>query len=114
MLTSGPMWEISYYNARIQGAIEEWPVGIYAVYLRLVGLIRENGANLRMPHSRAMGKGLFEIRCKGSEGIGRAFYCTMVGKKIIILHAFIKKTEKTPDNELEIARKRQKEIYDEK
>ncbi len=108
------MWQIEFYNQRLRSIIEEWPDGIYADFLRLAGVMREYGADLRMPHSRAMGKGLFELRCKGREGIGRAFYCTVVGKKIVILRAFIKKTEKTPDNELVIAHKRQKEIYDEK
>ena len=108
------MWQIEFYNQRLRSIIEEWPDGIYADFLRLAGLMQEHGADLRMPHSRAMGKGLFELRCKGREGIGRAFYCTVVGKKIVILRAFIKKTEKTPDNELVIAHKRQKEIYDEK
>ena len=108
------MWQIEFYNQRLRSIIEEWPDGIYADFLRLAGLMQEHGADLRMPHSRAMGKGLFELRCKGREGIGRAFYCTVVGKKIVILHAFIKKTEKTPDTERVIAHKRQKEIYDEK
>lgn len=107
------MWTIEFFNPRLQSAIEDWPDGIYADFLRLAGLMREYGADLRMPHSRAMGKGLFELRCKGREGIGRAFYCTVVDKRIVILHAFIKKTEKTPDRELVLAQKRQKEISDE-
>lgn len=57
-----------------------------------------------------MGDGLFELRCKGAEGIGRAFYCTMVGREIVILHSFIKKTQETPDRELKMARKRLKEV----
>ncbi len=57
-----------------------------------------------------MGDGLFELRCKGAEGIGRAFYCTMVGREIVILHNFIKKTQETPDRELKTARKRLKEV----
>lgn len=63
-----------------------------------------------MPHTRALGNGLFEIRAKAEEGIGRAFFCTMVGRKIIILHSFIKKTDKTPKRELDIALTRQKEV----
>ena len=55
-----------------------------------------------------MGEGLFELRPRGREGIGRAFYCFLVGKKILVVHAFIKKTEATPERELKIARKRVK------
>jgi phage-related protein len=57
-----------------------------------------------------MGEGLFEIRAKGKEGIGRSLFCTLKGKEIVILHSFIKKTKKTPEKELKLARKRMKEI----
>lgn len=73
-------------------------------------LMENHGANLRMPHSRAMGNGLFELRCKGQEGIGRVFYCTLVGREIVVLHSFIKKSQETPDIEMKVARKRLKEV----
>jgi phage-related protein len=104
------MWSINYFNARVQLDIESWPVGIYADFLRLVRLMEAYGVDLRMPHSRAMGQGLFELRCRGQEGIGRAFYCTLVGREIVILHSFIKKTQETPDSEMRIARKRLKGV----
>lgn len=63
-----------------------------------------------MPHTRAMGDGLFELRLKASEGIARVFYCTVVERKIVMLHQFTKKTDKTPLKELAIARKRIKEV----
>ncbi len=68
------------------------------------------GPNLGMPFTRSMGQGLFEIRAKGKEGIGRAFFCAIVENEILILHEFIKKTQKTPKNDLEIARRRLKEV----
>lgn len=104
------MWSVQYFNARVQRDIEDWPVGIYADYLRLIQLMERHGVDLRMPNSRAMGNGLFELRCKGQEGIGRAFYCTMVGREIVVLHSFIKKTQETPERELAVARKRLKEV----
>jgi len=104
------MCSIKYFNARVQQGIEGWPVGTYADFLRLIQLMEHHGADLRLPHSRAMGQGLFELRCKGQEGIGRVFYFTMVGREIIVLHSFIKKTQKTPDRELALARKRLKEV----
>ena len=70
------------------------------------------GPDLGMPHTRAMGGGLFELRLKAAEGIARILYCTMVGKKIMILHKFIKKTSKTPSKELDLARRRMKEVKD--
>ena len=57
-----------------------------------------------------MGGGLFEIRAKGKEGIGRSFYCTLKEKEIVILHSFIKKSQKTPKRELDLAKKRMKEV----
>jgi phage-related protein len=72
--------------------------------------MRIYGANLGMPHTRAMNNGLFELRMKSKEGIGRVFYCTLVGKRIVMLHSFIKKSQKTPSKELKIAISRMKEV----
>lgn len=103
-------WEIRYYNEKVQNEIESWPVSIRAVYARITERITVFGPNLGLPFTRSMGDGLFEIRAKGREGIGRAFFCTVTGTKIIILHSFIKKSRKTPVRELKIARKRMKEV----
>ena len=103
-------WSIHFYNQRVQDDVRSWPVGIYADFLHLATLMEEHGADLRMPHSRAMGDGLFELRCKGAEGIGRAFYCTVVGRRIVIVHSLIKKTQETPAADMKLARKRLKEV----
>ena len=103
-------WQLSYYNANVAAQVERWPDGIRARYLRIVQTMAQHGPNIGMPHTRAMGGGLFEVRAKGREGIGRAFYCTTVGERIVILHAIIKKTEATPARDLDIARARQKEV----
>ncbi|MFT3817500.1 MAG: type II toxin-antitoxin system RelE/ParE family toxin [Rubrivivax sp.] len=103
-------YEIEYFNARVLAAIEAWPADILADYARLVELLMEHGPHLRMPHSRSMGDGLFELRPRGREGIGRALYCHLSGRRVSIVHAFIKKTEETPDKELKIARRRVKEL----
>jgi phage-related protein len=101
-------YEIEYFNPKILASIKAWPADILADYARLIELLLEHGPNLRMPHSRSMGEGLFELRPRGREGIGRAFYCFLVGKRISVVHAFIKKTEATPERELKIARRRGK------
>lgn len=103
-------FEINYFHARVLVEIESWPVDVVAGYARLVELLIEHGPSLRLPHSRTFGDGLFELRPRGRSGIGRAFYCYMVGKQVIVLHAFIKKSQQTPDNELKLARKRLKEV----
>lgn len=63
-----------------------------------------------MPHTRSLGGGLLELRVKAQEGIARAFYCTVVNNKIMVLHVIIKKTQKTPQKDLELARTRLKEV----
>jgi phage-related protein len=103
-------YELEYFHPRVLAEIEAWPVDVLADYARLVELLAEYGPNLRLPHSRAMGDGLFELRPHGKSGIGRAFYCYLVGKRVVVVHAFIKKTQQTPDRELKIARRRVKEL----
>ena len=103
-------WEILYYNENVQELINDWPVGIRAFYARVTERMDIFGPNLGMPFTRSMGKGLFEIRAKGKEGIGRAFFCTIVDRRIVILHAYIKKSQKTPQKELKIARRRMADV----
>ena len=109
-ISSAPHWRIVYFNDRVQNDVLSMPSGILADYLRLTEAMALYGADLRMPHSRALGAGLFELRPKGPEGIGRVFYCTQVGRVIVILHSFIKKTQETPDADMRMARKRLKEV----
>jgi phage-related protein len=68
------------------------------------------GPNLGVPHTKAFGSGLFELRLKGAEGIARVFFCTLVGRRIVMLHSFIKKSDKMPLREREIAERRMKEV----
>ena len=70
------------------------------------------GSELRFPHTRAMGNGLFELRA-GNKDISRTFFAFAIGKKIYILRTFVKKTQKTPPSEIELALKRLGEMTDE-
>ncbi len=103
-------FEVEYFNERVLAEINSWSGDILADFGRLVELLTEHGPLLRLPHSRSMGDGLFELRPRGSSGIGRAFYCFLFGKRIVIVHAFIKKTQQTPDRELRLARKRVRKV----
>jgi len=103
-------YQIEYFHARVLAEIESWPVDILADYARLIELLAEYGPSLRLPHSKAFGDGLFELRPRGKMGIGRAFYCFLAGKHIVLLHAFIKKSQQTPERDLNLARKRLKEL----
>lgn len=103
-------WTITYFSESVQREILDLPAGFLGRYLRYSDRMEVFGQDLGMPHTRSMGEGLFELRLKAAEGIVRIFYCTMVGKKIVVLHQFIKKTDKTPPRELETARRRMKEV----
>lgn len=103
-------WIVAYYSTQVEDEIMALPAGLLARYLRLADALQSFGADLGMPHTRAMGGGLFELRVKAGEGIARVFYCTLVERRIIVLHSFVKKTQKTPLRELEKARRRLKEV----
>ncbi len=105
-------WTITYYSESVQADILALPPGLLARYLRYADRMEIYGPDLGMPHTRAMGEGLFELRLKATEGIARVLYCTMIGKRIMILHQFTKKTKKTPLKELALARRRMKEVKD--
>lgn len=106
-------WRITFYSSALEGEILALPAGFVARFLRYAERMEIYGADLGMPHTRAIGKGLFELRLKSAEGIARVFYCTIVDKRIVMLHQFVKKSERTPPKELEVARRRMKEVKDE-
>ena len=103
-------WSIRYYSSSVADEILKFPDGLLAKYLRLIDLMEVYGANLGLPHTKVVEAGLLELRVKGKEGIARAFFCTRTGREIIILHSFIKKTQRIPARELKIARKRLREV----
>lgn len=104
------MYIIEYFSEPVRISINNLPLTIRAKYSGYAIRMQRFGPNLGMPHSRAMGDGLFELRVKGAEGIARIFYCVVIDKRIVMLHSFIKKTQTTPARELEIARRHKKEF----
>jgi phage-related protein len=104
------LFSVEYFHPKVLAEIEAWPVDILADYARLIELLMEHGPNLRLPHSRSMGEGLFELRPRGRSGIGRAMYCFLVDKRVVVVHAFVKKTQQTSDQDLKLARQRAKEL----
>ena len=72
--------------------------------------MEKHGANLGSPHTESMGDGLFELRAKAQEGIGRGLFCYLSGQHVYVLKAFVKKSQKTPKKEIEIARQRLNEV----
>jgi phage-related protein len=103
-------WSIHYFNETVQEEILSFPDSLAARYVRLTNLMLIEGAHLGMPYTKAMGNGLFELRLQGKDCIGRVMYCTLINQQIVMLHSFIKKTQKTPKCELDIAIKRMNEV----
>ncbi|HEY9189234.1 MAG TPA: type II toxin-antitoxin system RelE/ParE family toxin [Sulfurovum sp.] len=103
-------WVVTFYNEKVAKETLGFPAGVLADLLHILEMIEELGPNLGKPHTAPMGDGLFEIRSKGKEGIGRSFFAIAINDEIVILHSFVKKSQKTPKKELDKARKRLKEI----
>jgi len=103
-------WTISYYNESVENAVLALPNGLRERYFRLTDLMIDNGANLGGNRTKHIEDSLFELRVRGKEGIARVMYCTVVNQKIVMLHCFTKKTQKTPKKDLKMARKRLKEV----
>lgn len=103
-------WKIEYPYEDVEQFILELPSGLAARYIHLTELMIEFGSNLGMPHTKSISGGLFELRIKGQEGIARVFYCTRAGKRVAMLHGYIKKSQKTPRNELRRAESRLLEV----
>jgi phage-related protein len=101
---------IDFHGARVEAAVMSLPKTLLARFLALADRMEQHGPNLGEPHTKAMGDGLFEMRLKGAEGIARVFYCAVIGQRIVLLHCFVKKDQKTPQTELETARRRLKEV----
>lgn len=104
------MFKIEYFSEAVRLDVAGLPFDMRARYAAYTERMKQFGANLGMPHTRAMGGGLFELRLQGADGIARVFYCVVSGRQIVMLHSFIKKTQTTPKRELEIARRRKKEM----
>jgi phage-related protein len=104
-------WSVKFLNATVEREVQALPDDMQARLVRIVELIEGFGlAGLREPHVKHLTGKLWEIRVSGRSGIGRIVYATVVGQRVVLLRAFIKKTQKTPDREIQIALQRLKEI----
>ena len=106
------MFEVLFCG-NVSSFIDDMEISLRAKTYSLLEVLEQRGNALREPHTKALGDGLFELRIKGKDSIARLFYCFVIGKKIYILHGFIKKSNKTPKKELEIALKTMQEVLSE-
>jgi len=77
-----------------------------AKVIGLLELLEERGTELRAPYSEHLEDGIFELRCKLGSNITRLLYFFVIGKRIVVTNGFIKKTQKTPASEIQLAKSR--------
>ena len=103
-------WSIEFINETAEKEVLKLSPDLQAKFIRIGDLLAEFGPHhIGMPHSRFLQQGLWEIRMKGKDNIARSIYCLQKGQKIVILHTFIKKTQKAPQKAITVALKRLKE-----
>ncbi|SMH62828.1 type II toxin-antitoxin system RelE/ParE family toxin [Azospirillum agricola] len=105
------MWTVETLNTVVDAEIAALPADLRARLVRTANLIEAVGLQ-NLPHDTVKhleGK-LWEIRVKAPSGISRAIYVTATEKRVVIVRVFVKKTQKTPRHELELARERAKEV----
>ena len=104
-------WTVAFLNDVVVGELDAQPEDVRAHFLRISELIASHGLeNMREPYVKKIQGKLWEMRLKGRDGIARSLYMTATGRRVAVLRTFIKKTEKTPRREIEIALERAKEV----
>ena len=105
------MWSVEILNAEVAEELDSFPADMRARLEHIVRLIQAFGLErVREPHVKHLEGPLWEMRLKGRGGIARAIYLTASGRRIVILRAFRKKSQKTPRREIALALKRAKEV----
>jgi len=106
-------WIVELLDDRVRDELEILPLDMQARFRRIVELIQGYGLErVREPHVKHLEGPLWEMRMKGKDGISRAIYVTAKGRRVVVVRAFVKKTQKTPRREIDIALQRAREVKD--
>ncbi len=104
-------WTVETLNEAVNAEVEALPADMRALLARIAFLIEEKGLErVGEPHVKHLEGRLWEMRLKGQSGISRALYVTAVRQRVVIVRVFVKKTEKTPRREIDLALTRAKQI----
>ncbi len=111
------MFDVEYYEKEdgtfpAEEFILSLDAKMQAKMFRELELLETFGNELREPHSKSLGEGIYEIRAKVASDITRVLYFFVVNKKIILTNGFVKKTQKTPDSEITLAKKYRKDYLE--
>lgn len=100
-------WTVEFLNDAVQSEFDALPIDMQASLSRIAFLIREHGLDrVGMPYVRHLNGKLWEMRGKGRDGIARSIYISVSGRRVVVVRSFVKKTQKTPQDEIRIALKR--------
>ncbi len=105
------LWTVEFLNEEVRSDLEALPKDLIAHFLRITELIADRGLEqVREPYVKHLEGPLWEMRMKGRDGIARAAYVTLRGRRIVVVHVFRKKVQKTPRRDIELALKRARSI----
>lgn len=104
-------WRVEFLDEGVEAALDALPRDIRARFERIVHLIENHGLErMHEPYVKHLEGPVWEMRMKGRDGIARAAYVTATGQRVVVVHVFVKKTQKTPRREIETALRRAKEV----
>lgn len=104
-------WSVHFVDQDVSDALSAMPLDIRASFARIVDLIQTHGLErVREPYVKHLEGKLWEMRMKGKDGIARAIYVTASGRRVLVVHVFVKKTQRTPRREIDMALKRAGEM----
>jgi phage-related protein len=104
-------WTVETLNGTVDAELAALPADMRARFVRVGQLMEAVGPpNVREPHVKHIRGPIWEIRLKGKAGIARAFYVTVQGQRVVVVRVFVKKTQKTPGSEIDLAMQRAKEL----
>ena len=104
-------WVVEFLDESVKASLYGLPLDTRASFERIVWLVQSDGLErVREPYIKHLEGPLWEMRLKGLSGIARAVYVTAIGRRVVVVHVFVKKTQKTPRREIEMALKRAKEV----
>ena len=104
-------WTVEFLDRDVQAELYAMPADIIASFIRIMDMIESYGLErMREPYVKHLEGAVWEMRMKGKDGIARAAYVTATGRRVVVVHVFPKKTQKTPRREIQIALRRAKEV----
>lgn len=104
-------WTVETLDVTVDDEIAALPISLQARLIRLFEMVEHLGLErIHEPHAKHLRGKLWELRAKSPEGIARGIYVAVTGQRVVVLHVFAKKSQKTPPGALAIAEDRLKRV----